>query len=451
MDAHNMSIEQQLDFLMEGSYFADEGGLSAGQSTGEAGVRAQMRSELQKKLERSAKTGEKLRIYIGVDPTRTSLHIGHMVPVVKLRRFQKLGHQVIFLIGDYTAMIGDPTGQSSERTRLTHDDVMENAKFYTSQAHRLLDAASTEIRFNGEWLGKLSFAQTTEIAAQFPLSQIIARQDFRDRLDSGAGLRLHECFYSLMQGYDAFALNCDVQVGGYDQHFNLLAGRILQKYFAERHHPDSGDVLAGQPHPLASGHPATGSMIKGPHVMLTFPLLMGTDGRKMSKSWGNTIDVLDSPEDMFGKVMRISDDMIAHYIDIAVEGTAELKDEWKARIESEPMEVKKWVATQITGMYNGAAAAEEAAAHFQRTVQDRSFSEADITDAEVARELHSGSRLADVIVALGAAPSKKEAQRLIESGAVKLDDVAVTDKMAAYEHVPGTSLKVGKRRVYKLV
>src|SRR5690606_8994361 len=264
MDTTGMTIEQQLDFLFEGSYFADEASLKPGQDSGESGIRAQMRGEMKKKLERSARTGEPLRIYIGADPTRTSLHIGHMVPVVKLRRFQQLGHQVIFLIGDYTAMIGDPTGQSSERKRLTHEDVMEMAKFYTGQAHRLLDPDRTEIRFNGEWLGRLSFAETTEIAAQFPLSQIIARQDFRDRPDSGAGVRLHECFYSLMQGYDAFALNCDVQVGGYDQHFNLLAGRILQKYFAERHHPDSGNILAGHPHPLAAEQPQTGTAVKGP-------------------------------------------------------------------------------------------------------------------------------------------------------------------------------------------
>ncbi|MCB1220770.1 MAG: tyrosine--tRNA ligase [Planctomycetales bacterium] len=446
-----MTIEQQLDFLFEGSYFADEASLRQGQDSGESGIRAQMRGEMKKKLERSAKTGEPLRIYIGADPTRTSLHIGHMVPVVKLRRFQTLGHQVIFLIGDYTAMIGDPTGQSSERKRLTHDDVMEMAKFYTGQAHRLLDPDNTEIRFNGEWLGRLSFAETTEIAAQFPLSQIIARQDFRDRLDSGAGVRLHECFYSLMQGYDAFALNCDVQVGGYDQHFNLLAGRILQKYFAERHHPDSGDILAGQPHPLAAEQPQTGTAVKGPHVMLTFPLLMGTDGRKMSKSWGNTIDVLEKPEDMFGKVMRITDEMIAHYIDIALEGPKDLKDEWKARIDSEPMEVKKWVATRITAMYNGEEAAEEAAAHFQRTVQEKSFAEEDIPEVAVPAEMKADAKLADLIVHLDAAPSKKEAQRLIESGAVKLDDEAVTDKMATYEHKPGVVLKVGKRKVFKLV
>ncbi|HES58570.1 MAG TPA: tyrosine--tRNA ligase, partial [Firmicutes bacterium] len=458
-DPKALSIDGQLDWLFEGTYFADEGSadverqiadmsrefarlhnrMVSGEATSEeqterhllgeaidqlkkqledqgkslgsaavsatSGLRAQMREELKRKLEKSAASGVPLRIYIGVDPTRTSLHIGHMVPVVQLRKFQALGHTVIFLIGDYTATVGDPSGQSSEREALSHERVLELAEFYQDQAFRLLDREQTEIRYNGEWLSRLSFNETAELAAQFPLGQVIARQDFRNRLESGAGVRLHECLYMLMQGYDAYALNCDVQVGGYDQHFNLLAGRILQKHFAEK--------LKGKgDHPLYPGQP-----VKGPHVMMTYPLLMGTDGRKMSKSWGNTIDVLDEPHDIYGKVMRIADEMIPHYIDIAVEARQALKEQWKQKAADDPMGVKKWVAHSITALFCGDEAAQAAAEHFQRTVQDKQVGEEDAPEAIVPQEFqYANVRLADLIVALALAPSKKEAQRLMEQG-----------------------------------
>ncbi|MBN2082585.1 tyrosine--tRNA ligase [bacterium] len=503
--ATRMSIDEQLIWLFEGTSFADEAELhqlerqfsaeagivaslhdkvSAGQAdeddqqryksscreidrlrqeidklkaelrgpeAAETGLRGQMRKELQQKLELSAKLKAKglsdwpLRIYLGVDPTRESLHIGHMVPCVQLRKFQALGHQVIFLIGDYTATIGDPSGQSSEREQLTHERVLELAKFYTAQAFRLLDEDKTEVRYNGEWLAKLTFAQTAELAAQFSLSRIAARQDFRSRAEAGQEVGLHESLYALMQGYDAFALNCDVQVGGYDQHLNLLAGRTLQKYFAAKYGRDGE-------HPLYADFPATGKRVKGPHVMLTYPLLMGTDGRKMSKSWGNTIDVLDTPEDMYGKVMRISDEMLANYIDVAIEARQTEKDQWKAKAQDDPMGVKKWVAHRLTELYHGAEAAAQAAEQFRRTVQEKTFSEEDIEDASVPDEFKSSEvRLVDLVVALKLAPSKKEARRLMEQGGVKLNDDPVTDPFAAYTHEPGTVLRVGKRKVVKLM
>ncbi len=311
-----MSIDEQVAFLMESAFFADEGGTASQQAVtseviahSESNLRKQMAAELKAKLTRSAEQKAKgdpewpLRIYLGVDPTRESLHIGHMVPVVNMRKFQALGHTVIFLIGDYTAMVGDPSGQSKEREQLTHERVLELARFYTAQAFRLLDADKTEVRYNGEWLAGLGFKELAELAARFSVNRIIARDDFRKRLEAGQSVSLHETFYALMQGYDAFALNCDVQVGGYDQHLNLLAGRDLQAYFQKK--------FEGAKHPLYDKHPESGKQVKGPHVMLTYPLLMGTDGQKMSKSWGNTIDVLDEPENIFGKVMRISDAMLA--------------------------------------------------------------------------------------------------------------------------------------------
>jgi tyrosyl-tRNA synthetase len=449
-------IEQQLDYLFEGSYFADEAtGVPA------TGIREQMRAELRAKLELSARLRDKgaadwrLRAYIGVDPTRTSLHIGHMIPVVRLRRVQQLGHQVIFLIGDYTAMIGDPTDQSSEREALTHERVMELSRFYTDQAFRLLDPARTEVRYNGEWLAELRLPDLVEVAAQFPVSQIIAREDFRKRLDSGAGLRSHELFYSYMQGYDAYALNCDIQVGGYDQHFNLLAGRVLQGHYQRKSKPASKDGEWGE-HPLYAAAPQTGKRIKGPHVMLTVPLLMGTDGRKMSKSWGNTVDVLDAPEDMYGKIMRISDAMLEHYIQIAVEKPEPEKLEWKGRIASEPLAVKKWIAHSVTALYHGAAVADEAQEHFRRTVQEKEFTASDIEElalpAELAATAAAGQelRLIDVLVALGLAPSKGEAKRLIEQGGVKVDGVQVPDMFAMLSAPRGKTIQVGKRKLVKL-
>jgi len=448
-DPRALSIDEQLSWLMEGTYFADEGGFAESAPTG-AGLRSQMAAELKAKLTHSAALKAKgdpewpLRVYLGVDPTHESLHIGHMVHAVQLRKLEALGHQVIFVIGDYTAMVGDPSGQSSEREQLTHERVMELARLYTGQAFRLLDADKTEVRYNGEWLGKLGFAEIAELAAQFPISQVLARQDFRSRLESGAGVRLHESLYMLMQGYDAFALNCDVQVGGYDQHFNLLAGRDLQAYFAGK--------LAGQAHPLYAQHPATGRAVKGPHVMLTYPLLMGTDGRKMSKSWGNTINVLDEPGDIYGKVMRISDEMIAHYIDVAVEARVAEKDEWKRRAAVEPMAAKKWIAHRITALYCGEDEARRAAEHFRRTVQEKQFSEEDIVELSVpAKYKAGGRRLSDLLVELELAASKSEAGRLIEQGGVKLNGAVVKDKFAVYEHVPGTLLQVGKRKVVRLV
>jgi tyrosyl-tRNA synthetase len=447
----NRSIDEQLDFLMEGSYFADEGGLGAAATSAAdqaaaagaaTGLRAQMRTELKSKLEKSAQSGEPLRAYIGVDPTRTSLHIGHMVPVSKLARFQKLGHTVVFLIGDYTATIGDPTGQNSEREALSHERVLELSKFYTAQAYRLLEPAKTEIRYNSEWLESLGFAQVAELLAQFPLAQVLAREDFRSRMEKGGGLRAHELLYSVMQGYDAYALNCDVQVGGYDQHFNLLAGRVLQEHFKRKY--------KDQPHPLFAGKPETGKWVKGPHVMLTFPLLLGTDGRKMSKSWDNTIDVLSEPKDMYGRVMRISDEMIENYLSVAVEAPRATKAEILALAESEPLAAKKWVAHFITAMYNGAAAADEAAEHFRAAVQEKQLVEDDIVDVAVPVELQSGETLAGLIAALKLAGSKKEAQRLIEGGGVRINGEVVVDKFAAYSHSAGALLQLGKRKVYRL-
>ncbi len=229
-----VSVEKQIEILLRGTLFADEiegGEAEAKLRKADAEEGRSLREQMSAELAERLKTGRPLRVYLGVDPTATNLHLGHFVPVQKLRQFQELGHQVVFLIGDYTATIGDPSGQSSERKRFRHEEVLELGKTYADQCFRLLDPKRTEIRHNGEWLSKLTFAEIVELAAQFPLKWIISRRDFRERLERGESLRLHETLYSLMQGYDAYALHCDVQVGGYDQHFNMLAGRWLQEHF----------------------------------------------------------------------------------------------------------------------------------------------------------------------------------------------------------------------------
>ena len=427
-----MTVDQQLEILLRGTFFADEAegaegddsfstvNAASGEATGPRGLRAQMTAELRERL----KEGRPLRVYLGADPTRPSLHIGHFVPVQKLRIWQELGHQVIFLIGDYTGLIGDPTGQSSERKRFTHEQLMEMSRDYTAQVFRLLDPARTEIRFNGEWLSKLSFAQIIELAAIFPLKWIVSRRDFAERLSRGESLRLHETLYALMQGYDAFALECDVQVGGYDQHFNLLAGRWIQEQRGQK-----------------------------PHICWTYPLLMGTDGRKMSKSYGNSIDILDTPEDMYGKCMRISDDLLASYIDLTTNFSPTESDAMKARLREKgvnPMEIKKAVASNLVTQYHGAEAAEAAAANFQRVVQDKALPE-EIEEVAVPAELRAAPvAWADLLVALKLAASKGEVRRLIAQGGFYVEQETVTDPAAAWTPSPSTLIRMGKRRYFRL-
>jgi tyrosyl-tRNA synthetase len=414
-----LSAEEQLAILMRSTRFADEtdewrDGLPSGQR-----LREQMRDELRVKL----KLGRPLRVYLGVDPTSTDLHVGHFVPLLKLRRFQDLGHHVIFLVGDYTATIGDPSGQVSERKNFTHEQTLELARTYTEQAFRVLDPKKTEVRHNSEWLAKLSFAEIVELAAVFPMKQIIARRDFQKRMDRGESLRFHEALYALMQGYDAYALKCDVQVGAYDQYFNILAGRAIQQHF-------------GDP----------------PHVMITNPLIPGTDGRKMSKSYGNTINICASPFEMYGKTMRISDEYIAEYLEYASFLHANEIDELLGRLRSgiNPMAIKKALAHNLVEQYHGRTAASEAEAMFRQVVQRKS---APSDMPEVLIPPHIGDRTwVDLCVGLGLSKSKSELRRLIQQGGFYVEQESVRD-IEAVASVPadGVVIRLGKRRYYRLV
>lgn len=413
------SVDEQLEILMRGTCFADEAEDWGDESTESGVLRAQMRDELRRKLE----LGRPLRVYLGVDPTATDLHVGHFVPFQKLRRFQELGHQVIFLIGDYTATIGDPSGQTSERRRFTHQQVLDLATTYTEQAYRVLDANRTEVRYNGEWLAKLSFADIIELASIFPMKQIIARRDFRQRMDRGDSLRFHEALYVLMQGYDAYALQCDVQIGAYDQHFNLLAGRAIQEHF-------------GDP----------------PHVMITNPLLVGTDGRKMSKSFDNTININDEPFDMYGKTMRISDPHVDAYLELTSSldtlEIAALVDQ--LRCGTEPMEVKKTLAFNLVQQYHGEEAARGAEEKFRQVVQ-RKEAPAEVPEVEVPPELRQATWV-DLCAGLRLSQSKGEMRRLMQQGGFYVEQKAVKDTQAKAE-VPedGVLVRLGKRRYYRLV
>lgn len=421
-----LPIEDQLEILMRGTLFADEvdgGDSAASTSVQDEGAGRSLREQMTAELRERLKEGRPLRVYLGVDPTSTNLHVGHFVPVQKLRQFQELGHQVIFLIGDYTATIGDPSGQTSERKRLRHEDVLEMGRTYAQQAFHLLDEQKTEVRRNGEWLSNLTFAQTAELASIFPLKWIVSRRDFKDRLDRGESLRLHETLYSLMQGYDAYALHCDVQVGGYDQHFNLLAGRWIQEHFGEK-----------------------------PHVMLTLPLLMGTDGRKMSKSYSNAIHINDSPEDLYGKAMRIADEFLVNYLDLATSLPPAEIDDIKARLAAKsahPMDVKKRIAFHLTSLYHGDAAAERAEQHFRQVVQEKSAPE-EVEMLPVPEGTTPGTSWVDIAVALKIAGSKSEMRRLMQQGGFYVDQQPVSDTAALWDGRPETLVRLGKRRYYKI-
>ncbi len=433
----SLPVDEQLQILLAGCLFADEvedvGGPALGvdveaDDLGTRSLRAQMTAELRSRLAESVRSGRPLRVYLGADPTARSLHIGHFVSVQKLRQFQQLGHQVIFLVGDYTALIGDPSGQSGERKRYTHEQVTEMARDYQNQVFRLLDPERTEVRYNGEWLAKLSFADMIELAAMFPLKWIVSRRDFAERLERGESLRLHETLYSIMQGYDAHALQADVQVGGYDQHFNLLAGRWIQERFGEK-----------------------------PHIMLTTPLLPGTDGRKMSKSYGNEIAVRDTAEDIYGKTMRVADEYVPSYIQLATAYSEREKQELLAQLArpgENPMVVKKALAFHLTTLYCGREAAQRAAEHFQTVIQQKTAPE-DVTEVRLTSELAQAAAAAgvtwpDLLVALKLASSKSEVRRLMQQGGFYVEQEPVTDVGARYRG-GGALVRLGKRTYYRLV
>ena len=383
--------------------------------------------ELEAKLAKSIKDGTPLRVKAGFDPTAPDLHLGHTVLIHKLKHFQDLGHHVIFLIGDFTGMIGDPTGVSETRVALTKEKVKENAKTYERQIFKILDPARTVVDFNSRWMESMTAEGLVHVSAHYNVARMLEREDFHRRYQEQKPISIHEFLYPLIQGFDSVALQADVELGGTDQKFNLLVGRDLQRHFGQ-----------------------------DPQVVLTMPLLEGTDGvRKMSKSLGNYIALEDRPEDMFGKVMSLSDDLMLRYYEL-------LTTEDMTRVKGlHPMEAKLSLAEQIVVMYHGVNSAEQARASFQQKFQEREFP--DEPDKHELRRSDLRSRemkgidfvegsdimLVDLVAKIGSV-SKSEARRLIVQGGIEVDEQKETDPNKWITFLPRQQrrLKIGRRKFF---
>jgi tyrosyl-tRNA synthetase len=382
--------------------------------------------ELLGKLERSLRTGVPLRVKLGADPSAPDLHLGHTVVLRKLRQFQDVGHQVVFLIGDFTGMIGDPTGRSETRKPLSAQEIQANAETYKRQIFKILDPGRTEIRFNSEWLGRMNFAEVIRLASQYTVARLLERDDFEKRYKEGHPIGVHEFLYPLAQGHDSVVLKADVELGGTDQKFNLLVGRELQR---------------------ADG--------QEPQVALITPLLEGTDGvQKMSKSLGNYIGIDEPAREIYGKTMSIPDPLIVRYAELAVGMSLEAVEAMRRGLEGgslHPRAAKAEVAKALATLYHGEQAAEEAALEFDRVFKEKGLPD-DIPVFEVPEghvDLGEGTRnsvpIAWLIATSGGTRSLSEARRLIRQGGVSLDGQVVLDE---HLHVPMERehlLKVGKR------
>jgi tyrosyl-tRNA synthetase len=370
-------------------------------------------AELASKLERSLRTGTPLRVKLGLDPTAPDLHLGHTVVLQKLRDFQDLGHQVIIIIGDFTGMIGDPTGRSETRRPLTWDEIKQNAETYRAQLGRILDMPRTRVEFNSTWLGALGFEQVIREAAALTVAQMLKREDFARRYAEGRPISLHEFLYPIAQGYDSVALEADVELGGTDQTFNLLVGRDLQRAHGQE-----------------------------PQVALTVPILEGLDGvQKMSKSLGNYVGITEPPGEMFGKLMSVPDALMFRYLDLA---TRVPPADVAALRQAHPMDAKKGLARTVTSMYHGAAAAEQAEAAFSRQFQKREVPE-NIDECEIYGQ-PGGLQLVSALVQAGLVPSSSEGRRMVQQGAVEVDGTRASESLAML--APGRTylIRVGKRR-----
>lgn len=403
----SMNIEEQVQTLMQGTEYGDPQLAKA------------METELRQRLSEAQASGRPLRVYAGFDPRTTDLHLGHTIPMRKLRQFQDFGHHVVFLIGSFTSLIGDPSDKDQLRPQLTAEEVEQNAQTYAEQAFRVLDREKTEVRQNSEWLSKLDFADLIKLAANFTLQQFITRENFHLRWEKGDPIFLHETFYPIMQGYDAYALKTDVQVGGTDQLFNILtAGRKLMSAMGEK--PNIGIILG---------------------------ILPGTDGEvKMSKSLGNHIPLNTDANDMFGKVMSVPDKAMGAYMRLVTRWTASEVARREAAVADgslHPREAKAELAGEITGIFYGAEAAAAARQHF-----DRVFQQGEVPTAMDTFKAGKDQALIDILTAAGLVKSKSEGRRLVEQNGVRLDGQALTDPAAP---LPAAGvLQVGKRRFVRI-
>jgi len=377
--------------------------------------------ELEERVAEAIRTNRPLRVKYGIDPSGKDVHIGHMVPVSKMRDFQDAGHQGVIIIGDYTGQIGDPTGLDESRPSLTKEKVLANAATYVDQLMKVLDRAKTEVRYQTEWFEGFTLVDTIQLGQKFTLAQMLSHETFAKRLNEGLPLGMHEVMYPMLMAYDSVAIRADVELGGMEQRFNILQGRDLQRAMGQR-----------------------------PQVAVLSPMLPGLDGaEKMGKSLGNYVGVNDPPADMFGKIMSIRDDLLIPYLTLAAGASPEVVNEAKARLESgvNPMEIKRQLGRAVVARYHGDEAAAQAEAEFMGVFSRRDQLPEDIADLEVG----SGPvRILQVIVEGNLAPSNSEARRLIQQGGVTLDGGRITDVNAEVLVRDGAILKVGKRRFARL-
>jgi tyrosyl-tRNA synthetase len=404
------SIDEQVALLMQGTEYGDEH------------LKQAMARELRERLIEADRTGQPLRVYCGFDPRTSDLHLGHTIPMRKLRQFQELGHDVTFLVGNYTSLIGDPSDKDKLRPQLTPEEVAHNGQTYAEQAYKILDRTKTRVRYNAEWLSELSFADLIKLASNFTVQQFLQRDNFKLRMERDDPIYLHETFYAIMQGYDAVAQQADVQVGGSDQLFNIIvAGRKMQE-------------AAGQK----------------PQIGILMGILPGTDGVvRMSKSLGNHIPILSTPEDMYGKVMSVPDLAMLSFFKLVTRYTPAQIEAIEQGLSGgglHPRDVKMELAREIVGIFYNPDQAAAAEQHFINVFQQHELPE-EMNEQPITQPL----TLTDLLVFTQTAKSKNEARRLIDQGGVKLDGQVLEDAMQLIEVKAPTVLQVGKRKFVRLI
>ncbi len=373
-------------------------------------------------LKEQLENNEKLTIKLGVDPTSPNLHLGRSIPLLKLRDFQKLGHKIVFIVGDFTGVIGDTSDKESERPMLSEDVIEENKKSYFKQVGKLIDLEKTELKYNSEWLSKLTYREIGEHANQFSVADFISRENIKKRLDAGKRVSLREVLYPLMQGYDSVAVNANVEIGGTDQRFNILAGRTLQSHYGQK-----------------------------PQSIITNPLISGLDGRKMSSSWGNTINLNDEPRDMYGKVMSLNDELIETYYEVCtrvpLDEVNKIKEDLKSK-KLHPKDAKMKLAREIVTLYHDKNEAKKAEDAFVKTFQKK-----EIPDNIEEVVVKSGVSIVDVLLDKNLVSSKSEWRRLVDAGGAS--DISNGEKVKIediYKKVDKTiTIKIGKRKFIKIV
>ena len=402
-------LDEQFKILMRGVDYGDDV------------TKQNMEQELRERL----KEDRPLKVYLGVDPTTPDLHLGHIVPIQKLKQFQDLGHRVTFLIGDFTGRVGDPSGQSKTRPMLTEEQMRANARTYTDQVFKILDEDKTRVERNSTWLSPLTFADVVRLASHLTVAQMLERDYFRRRYDKGEPIHLQEFLYCLMQGYDAIMLETDIQIGGVDQLFNLLIGRELQRAVGQK-----------------------------PQIPITLPILIGTDGTmKMSKSYGNAIGLMDPPREMYGKVMSIPDTIMINYFTLLTDLPVEDIEKIEQGLKSEklhPMEVKKRLGREIVAKFHGTDKVAEAEEAFVSVFQKQDLPDDMPIVTVTTEQSKKGMNLIDLVMATKQIPSTSEARRIIKQGGLKIDGEKVDAIDEVIQPKDGLIIRMGKRRFAKV-